>query len=205
MNGGVQLRCEPENTGHRAERQLQADACRRKGILQQDQKKREGKRRRRIALTLEKRREQHQYEHHTGADNGRRRADHERIKAQYGDRDRGKQLSAVRADQKFQQRQQKRAVQTGNGGNVIDARFAEIDFVLFAKAAPVPKQDRAQERLRPLRENRRNDMLRPMRQLLREIMPRRAGLFATGFLPAVVKQQIAAPCGKGRDVAFVDP
>ena len=108
------------------------------------------------------------------------------------------------ADQKAQQRQQKRAVQAGDRRDVVQARLAEVDLVLRGEVVLVAQQDRVHERLRALREALGDDALRPPRQPLGQIAQRTGVSVFDARLTAGVQQRVDPARGKGRHLGVAN-
>ena len=203
MDGPCQLRRQPHKARNRRERELQADARDGVWIFEQDQQQRKAERRRRVLLPPEKRRELRHREHHAGAQDARRRADHHRVEKQQRDRHRAACAPVRRAEQSVKQLDEEHTVQARDGGDVIDARLAQVRRILHVKIALVAEEQGAQKAALPLAVDGLDGLAELPCDALRRIAKRARVTRLIRRLAAAVEQQINALGRKIADVAAV--
>ena len=134
--GAVQPRRGQQQTRHGGKGQLQAHRRYSEGIEQQNYQQRPRQGRRRIALPPRQRGQQDKSHHHAGAHHRRRAPNHDHIEQQRRVAQKGRQPLPPE-HQQAQQRDEKSAVKSGNGGDVHQPRFTQIRVALGLQTVPL--------------------------------------------------------------------
>ena len=133
------------HTHCRRKAQLQADAARRKGILQQDHSQCRRQRGKPVAAPPEQRRDQQKDLHDAGAHHRRRQSRHHHVEKQYRDGDGTQRPPSARRHQQAQQRDEEPAVQAGHGKQMGQPRLLHGHGVALRQLRLVAGQLRQQE------------------------------------------------------------
>ena len=108
-----------------------------------------------------------------------------------------------RAQQPVKQLDEEHTVQARDGGDVIDARLAQVRRILHVKIALVAEEQGAQKAALPLAVDRLDRLSEPFGDALRRIAQRTSVSRLMRRLAAAVKQQVDALGGEIADVATV--
>ena len=108
-----------------------------------------------------------------------------------------------RAEQPVKQLDEEHTVQTRDGGDVIDARLAQVRRILHVKIALVAEEQGAQKAALPLAVDRLDRLSEPFGDALRRIAQRTSVSRLMRRLAAAVKQQVDALGGEIADVAAI--